>query len=214
MKIKIFKVDKNKYKLVKSNCFDKTDKLLVDLAKTYDRIGYIDKSVGEEIEKLFIDPEYIIGVHYTENNTIDHNYIDDIFMNGIINRKGDSKDTIISEEDLNIEETIELCNNPVKFHGKLKAAHYHNGSKGCFVVKIPKSYLGLEEGDVKPIYYTYYCEQPSIRLSGEFVYGYVPVDENGKVGSFINNRNYTDHHTNPYTLGTMFEGNARQTKKK
>lgn len=193
MNIKLFsRVDKNKYLLIKSPYLNKKNKFIVKLAKSYDSFGYMKKELGEEIESLFNDPDYMIGIHRTGYSNVDDKYLYDVFNRGLINNMDLMQGISNSDSNyLDIEKTVTLFNNFVIMNAQLKSAYNYKGSAGCVIVKIPKSYLGYGDGEVKPIYYK---DKLSIKLLPEFVYGYIPVSEDGVLGDIVHNPNYSDEH--------------------
>lgn len=103
-----------------------------------------------------------------------------------------------------IEKTVSLFYDFPILNGQLKAAVGYKNSEGCILVKIPKSYLGKEDGEIKPIYYK---KDSSVRLLPEFVYGYIPVGKDGKLGEIIHNPNYTENHDLD-NVNLMYENSA------
>lgn len=193
MKFNIFKKDDlDKYKLTKSPCVKGQHKYLVKLAKQYDKYGYMSSSLGKEIEMLFEDDSYIVGIHRTGYSIVDDEYLKDVFNKGLINNMDAFQGGIHTDDNyMNIEKTVTLFHDPIILNGQLKVAHGYKGSYGSVILKIPKSYLGLADGEIKPIYYK---DGISARLLPEYVYGYVSVDREGKLGEMIHNPNYTDNH--------------------
>ena len=158
------------------------------LAKQYDAIGYISDELGKEIERIW-DEDYIIGIHRTGDTPVTEHLLLDVFNNGLINNghvMQGAKDNCVS-----IERTVSLFKNMTVFIGQLKAAKGYRNSDGSIIVKIPKSYLGMSDGEVKPIYFN---NNGQIRLLPEFIYGYVPVDDKYNCGDIVRNPNYTDTH--------------------
>lgn len=193
MNINIFrKNDVQKYQLIKSACLDKKNKMLVKLAKQYDGFGYMPLEVGKEIEELFKDESYIVGIHRTGYSVVDEEYLKEVFNRGLINNMDALQGGFHLDEDyLDIKKTVDLFYDPIVMNGPLKAAKRYKQSSGCIIVKIPKSYLGLEDGEIKPIYYK---DGVSIKLLPEYVYGYIPVIEDGVLGEMVRNPNYVDEH--------------------
>lgn len=218
MKIQIFKkADNTQYKLIKSD-FLKQKKKMKDidfkyyahLASAYDSIGYLDESVGKELENLFADSEFVIGIHYTGRTVVSEDYLHDTFSYGLSVREFKNKEEV-DTTDLSIDEAVTLCFDPVHLIGKIKTAHEYKDSKGCVIIKIPKSYLGLEEGPIQPIYY---LDDLKIRIIGECVYGYIPVSKLGKVEKIFHNSYYSNRHSNPETIGTFYDSALLNKKKK
>jgi len=194
LNISIFKKqDKNKYRLIKSSALNKKNRTLVQLAKQFDSYGYISVSVGREIESLFDDQAYIVGIHRTGYSEVNEEYLQEVFHNGLINNMDLLQGAIhVDENYLDIRKTVDLFYDPIVMNGPLKGASHYKESSGCIIVKIPKSYLGIEAGEVKPIYYK---DGVSVKLLPEYIYGYIPVDKNGVLGDIVNNPNYCDVHT-------------------
>lgn len=163
---------------------------LHDLAKTYDSYGYISKEVGEELESLF-DNNYIIGIHRTGYSDVNDAYLKDVFNNGLINNM-DRLSGGFGDKFLDINKTVTLFYDFIYMNMQLKTAGSYKCSSGSIIIKIPKSYLGLAEGEVKPIYYQ--SDDITVKLLSEYVYGYIPVKD-GVVGDIIHNPNYRDEHT-------------------
>lgn len=178
------------------------------LAKEYDEIGYISMKLGKELEELW-DDDYFIGIHRTGYSSADE-IIKDVFQNGLINN-GDGMLGIVYEDPdkmIEIEKTVSECTDLKFLVAQLKTAHGYKNSEGSFVVKIPKSYLGRKEGEIKPIYFK---ENEYIkRLLPEYIYGYVPCYENGEnldLGEMIKNPNYKDNHDYD-NEGLLYESDA------
>lgn len=215
MQINIFKkIDQNKYQLTKSPYLDKKNKMLAQLAKQYDDFGYMSNHLGAEIEKLFSDNSYIVGIHRTGYSIVDEDYLKEVFNRGLINNMDLLQGGIhIDDNYLDIRKTVDLFYDPIVFNGPLKAANRYKESAGCIIVKIPKSYLGIEDGDIKPIYYK---DGVSSKLLPEYIYGYIPVDKDGTLGDIIHNPGYTDDHIYIDSEGTLlYESKAlnRQRRK-
>jgi hypothetical protein len=79
----------------------------------------------------------------------------------------------------------------ITMNAELKLAHNYKGSSGCFIIKIPASYIGMGDGEVKPIYFK---DKEGIKLLSEYIYGYISCNEKGELGNIIHNPNYTDEH--------------------
>lgn len=193
MNINIFKKNNvQQYRLVKSPCLNKKNKMLVQLAKQYDGFGYMSLELGKEIEELFKDNSYIVGIHRTGYSVVDEEYLKEVFNRGLINNMDALQGGVHLDEDyLDIKKTVDLFYDPIVMNGPLKAANRYKQSSGCIIVKIPKSYLGLEDGEIKPIYYK---DGVSTKLLPEYVYGYIPVIKDGVLGDIVHNPNYVDQH--------------------
>ncbi len=191
MKINFFKnnVDLDKYLLVRDFKFNKKNKFDMIRAKNLDEIGYIPKEVGKELESLF-DSDYAVGIHRVGYSNIDQT-LPDIFNRGLINN-GDMLCGGFQEDYIDITKTVSLMDSFLTMNGELKLAHNYKQSSGCIIVKIPYSYIGFKDGEIKPIYYQ---DGESIKLLPEYIYGYVPTDKEGRLGNIIHNDNYSNEHT-------------------
>lgn len=213
MKFSLFKKKKNmesmRIKLMKeltydhgysilrsSNTLNEENEFILDLAKQYDEYGYMSEELGIELDSLFEDKNYCIGIHRTGYNNMDEAMIKKIFDRGLINNGHIMQGGITGSKD--IEMTVSLFNDFTVFTGQLKASHGYKNSQGCIVVKIPKSYLGKADGEIKPIYY---LDEGVTKLLPEFIYGYVPVDKEGRLGDIQHNTKYKDvHNLDNYNL--------------
>lgn len=191
MKIKIFKnnTDLNKYLLVKDATFNRKNKFDLKRAKAYDEIGYMPKELGEELEKLF-DSDYAVGIHRVGYCDIDKT-LPCIFKSGLINN-GDILCGGIQNDYVDINKTVSIMDSFLTMNAELKLAHNYKQSVGCIIIKIPYSYIGMKEGELKPIYYK---DEQVIKLLPEYIYGYVPTDRDGHLGTIIHNDSYSDIHT-------------------
>lgn len=158
---------------------------LKELAKETDEVGFISKKLGIELELLF-DEDYVIGIHRTGYSNITGEVIEDVFNNGLINNQDNMLGVNNSNKGINTEKTITFLQSNLLLINQLKAAHKYKTSDGVFLVKIPKSYLGRDTKDSKPIYF-------GNRLLPEFIYGYIPVT-GSTVHDIIGNDNYLDIH--------------------
>lgn len=191
MKIKIFKnnTDPNKYLLVKDATFNRKNKFDLKRAKAYDEIGYMPKELGEELENLF-DSDYAVGIHRVGYCDIDKT-LPCIFKSGLINN-GDILCGGIQNDYVDINKTVSIMDSFLTMNAELKLAHNYKQSVGCIIIKIPYSYIGMKEGELKPIYYK---DEQVIKLLPEYIYGYVPTDREGHLGTIIHNDSYSDIHT-------------------
>ena len=191
MKIKIFKnnTDPNKYLLVKDATFNRKNKFDLKRAKAYDEIGYMPKELGEELENLF-DSDYAVGIHRVGYWDIDKT-LPCIFKSGLINN-GDILCGGIQNDYVDINKTVSIMDSFLTMNAELKLAHNYKQSVGCIIIKIPYSYIGMKEGELKPIYYK---DEQVIKLLPEYIYGYVPTDREGHLGTIIHNDSYSDIHT-------------------
>ena len=178
------------YSILKSSQTLTENEFLYDISKRYDNYGFMSQSLGEELDSLFKDGDYMIGIHRTGYTPVDNKTLEDIFNKGLINNGHIMSGGMDGTDD--IERTVTLFYDFPILVGQLKAAHGYKGSEGCVVVKIPKSYLGKAEGEIKPIFYS---DNGIVYLLPEFIYGYVPVNANGQLGEIIHNQQYSDIHT-------------------
>lgn len=185
-----------------SNTLIDDNEFMLNLAKQYDEYGYMSEELGRELDSLFQDKDYVIGIHRTGYNYMDDNMINSIFNKGLINNGHMMQGANVGSQDM--EKTVSLFNDFVILNGQLKAAHGYKGSQGCVIVKIPKSYLGKSNGDIKPIYY---IDGSITKLLPEFIYGYIPVDKEGKLGEIQHNPNYSDTH-NLNNVNLLYEESA------
>ena len=177
------------YSILRSSQTLKEDDFLLDLSKEYDEYGYMSEELGKELDNLFVDEDYIVGIHRTGYTNMDEKTINSIFNKGLINNGHIMQGGMAGNYD--IEKTVSLFYDFTIFNGQLKAAHGYKGSEGCIIVKIPKSYLGKSDGDIKPIYY---IDEGVTKLLPEFIYGYVPVNDEGILGDIKRNPKYKDIH--------------------
>ena len=161
-----------------------------ELAQGYDEIGYMSEEVGRELDSLYDNPDYIIGIHRTGFTRINDKILNDIFNKGLYNN-GDIMSSGSDGQRFNIEKTVSLFNNFLTMIPCLKTSEGYKMSQGCIIVKIPKSYIGKAEGTAQPIFYKENDYQ--VRLIPEFIYGYIPVS-NKKIDKIIHNPNYKDEH--------------------
>lgn len=184
-----------------SETLNRSNDYIVDLAKDYDSRGYMSLELGKELDDLYKADDYIIGIHRTGYTDITNNTLNDIFNKGLINNghimSGGNSGTT------DIEKTVTLIYDITVLSGQLKAASGYKNSQGCILVKIPKSYLGKKEGEVKPIYYN---DGSLMRLLPEYIYGYIPVSDN-RVGDIVHNKNYKDIH-NYNNEGLVYDDSA------
>lgn len=180
----------NGYSILRSSTnLNESSEFILELAKEYDEFGYISEELGNELDGLFKDDNYFIGIHRTGYNYMSDDMINSIFNTGLINNGHMMQGGNTGTQD--IERTVTLLDDFTIFIGQLKSAHAYKCSEGCMVVKIPKSYLGRADGEVKPIYHK---DIEGIKLLPEFIYGYIPTDNEGRLGNIKHNPNYKDDH--------------------
>ena len=184
-------IDPNKYLLVNSEYIDKKQKFKYNLAKKYDELGYMTTKVGKEIEQLFSNPTYMIGIHRTGYSNVDEEYIKAVFNRGLINNMDALQGGKTDSSYVDIYKTVSFMDGFITMNAELKLAHNYKGSAGCFIIKIPASYIGMADGEVKPIYFK---GKEGIKLLSEYIYGYIPCNDKGELGTIIHNPNYTDEH--------------------
>lgn len=205
MKIKLMKelTYTHGYSILKSsNTLRESDSFLVDLAKRVDEYGYMSEELGQELDNLFKDDNYIIGIHRTGFNNMNDSMINEIFNNGLINNGHIQQGGMDGSQ--SIEKTVSLFYDFTLMNMQLKQAFGYKNSEGCMIIKIPKSYLGKADGDIKPIYYK---DDKGVRLLPEFIYGYIPVEKDGILGDLIHNSNYKDIH-NLNNTNLLYEESA------
>lgn len=174
------------------NLEDFSNNRYIGVVKSWDETGYIDKAIGEELQGIIDDDDYVLGIHRTGhthiNPTISDPNLQSIFKLGLTNN-GDMMLGANSGK-YDIEKTVTLIQDPLFLAISLKTVDDYKNSTGCIVVKIPKSYLGKKDGYIMPIYYN---DSNIVRLLPEFVYGYIPVS-NHRIETIIRNPNYKDTH--------------------
>lgn len=95
MKFNLFKKGKNLYKLriklikeiennhgysiLKSSKSLKEHEYMFNLSKNYDNYGYMSQGLGDELDNMFLDDSYIVGIHRTGYTYMDSDTIDKIF---------------------------------------------------------------------------------------------------------------------------------------
>ncbi len=161
---------------------------LKTLAKDYDKYGFMSEDLGKELEELF-DDDYVVGIHRTGHTIVSDEFLSDVFNNGLINN-GDAMQGVVSDNP-DISKTVSLQSDFLLMYGQIKTCNGYKNSQGVLIIKIPKSYLRLKDGVVKPIYFHEYGYK--FRLLPEYVYGYVGVNK-GVCASIIRNPNYKDFH--------------------
>ena len=183
------------YKLLEHHKADfNGNKYMIDLAKGWDDVGFISDDLGIELDNIIDDKDYILGIHRTGYTLvtprIDDPVLSDIFNKGLYNN-GDIMGGAMGGN-TNIEKTVSLMESSLFLNMSLKTSDNYKGSKGCVIVKIPRSYIGRKEGPVLPIFYRE--DDNQIRLMPEFIYGYIPV-KNHEATTIIRNPNYKDKHS-------------------
>lgn len=188
--IKYYNANQRKeYSLVRDSKLNINYHIIKNLAKEYDEIGYMDSDVGKEIESLF-EEGYAVGIHRVGYTIINDSVLSNIFNHGLYNN-GDVMSSGAVGSNLNINKTVSFCKNILTMIGSIKSCEGYKKSQGCIIIKIPKSFIGMGDGVVQPIYYK--DNNSQIRLLPEFIYGYIPVIDK-QVYNIIHNPNYKDDH--------------------
>lgn len=180
----------NGYSILRSSkTLDYTNEILLEMAQECDEYSYMSEELGTELDSLFTDDNYVIGIHRTGYTYMNDQMINEYFTKGLINNNHSMQGVVT--EFSNIENTVTVTRNITFLIGQLKLAHNYKGSQGCMIVKIPKCYLNRPEGELRSIYYD---NGTTLNLLPEFIYGYIPVDLEGNLGPIIYNPNYSDEH--------------------
>ena len=180
---------KKPYKLTKHGYSKrKVHPEIYEAAKEYDEHGYISTKLAKELCELYND-DYEISIHRTGYTKITPNLIQEIFNDGLINNGDAMQGSVVSSVSERTK-TLTPLKNIMLLIGQIKASCHYKNSDGVFLVKIPKSYLGLKDGEIKPIWYN---DGENQKLLPEFIYGYIPVKDE-IVGDIIRNKNYHDYH--------------------
>ena len=159
-------------------------------AYDYDTYGFMSKELGEELEKLFMDENCVIGIHRTGETSVNESILQDIFSNGLING-GKSMQLGSNSDSFNIENTVSIFNKFQYLISQIKASHGYKSSDGCIILKIPKSCLGLDSNNPLPLYN---IKDGKCYINPAFIFGYVPVDFKGNVGNIVHNPNYNNQY--------------------
>ncbi|MBE6160587.1 MAG: hypothetical protein E7157_06055 [Lactobacillales bacterium] len=164
--------------------------------------GKFSKEIGEELEKLFDDDDYVICIHRTGLDLEENkDQIDDIFNNGLMNAGGPYHGFTLTP--------LEYF--PLVISQVLTSSHYRHGTcRGGVIAKIPKKDLGLKEGEPKPIWFQ--VNEYNYRLLPEYIYGYIP-SYGDKVETIYRNENYTNVH-NYQNDGLYYDREAKLEKNK
>lgn len=175
------------YSIIKSSKSLVEQEFMMELSKQYDEYGYMSQELGEELDNLFLDDNYVIGIHRTGYTAITNKILKDIFDKGLINNGHAFQGAATGQCD--IERTVSIFHDFPILCGQLKAAHGYKCSEGCIVVRIPKECLYETEKEPMPMYYNL---DGTIRLLPQYVYGYIPVDKEGNLGNMYKNSNYQE----------------------
>lgn len=175
------------YSIIKSSKSLNEHEFMMDLAKQYDEYGYASQELGEELDNLFLDDNYVIGIHRTGYTRITNDVLKDIFEKGLINN-GHAFQGAPTEQ-CYIERTVSLFHDFPILCAQLKASHGYRCSEGCIIVRIPKECLYETNKEPMPMYYE---SDGGTRLLPQFIYGYIPVDNEGRLGNIHKNPNYQE----------------------
>lgn len=161
-------------------------------ADSYDSFGYISRELGKNLEKHFMDDDYVIGIHRTGETIVTKDLLKDIFSNGLINA-GKTIQTgtgNIDSSSFDIENTVSIFSFFTHLISQIKGSHGYKSSDGCIILKIPKCSIGLNSNTPIPLYQ---IKNGKCYIRTEFIYGYVPVDFKGNVGDLVFNPNFNEH---------------------
>ena len=196
------------YSILRSSSTLIDNEFIYELSHKYDNYGFMPQQLGEELEELFESKDYLIGIHRTGYTLINDKILKDIFEKGLICNGHAMLGANVGKND--IETTISLFGDFPILVGQLKLAYEYKLSKGSIIVKIPKSYLGKADGEIKPIYY---IDDNILKLLPEFIYGYVPVNDKGELDNIIHNEKYSNTHSYD-NEGLIYEQGAISKAKK
>lgn len=184
-------INKNgKYRIIKNGYSKrKTHPYIYNLAKQYDEYGFMSKKLGNELNSLF-EEGYKVGIHRTGHTKVGPETLEDFFHNGLINNGDVMVGSVDNDGWIDSTDTISFFNDFLTMYGQIKFASGYKHSQGVFVVKIPTAYLERTDEKAKPIYFM--GNEP--RLLPEYIYGYIPVDKDGKCGDIIRNPLYKNIH--------------------
>lgn len=73
------------YSILWSSQSLKEHEYMLNLSKDYDNYCYMNEELGEELDSLFLDDSYIVGIHRTGYTNMDDKTINKIFVEGLIN---------------------------------------------------------------------------------------------------------------------------------
>lgn len=189
------------YSLIKdSKTLDLFEKLksgsyFIKQADGYDEYGYLSNELGNELEQLFMDDDYVIGIHRTGEASVTDELLDDIFSNGLINAGKTLQTGSFDNSSFDINNTVSIFNKFQHIISQIKASHQYKASDGCIIIKIPKSSIGLDSKNPIPLYH---IQNGKYYINPEYIYGYVPVDFKGNVGDIVYNPNYNKQHEYDY----------------
>lgn len=192
------------YKLTENIEYSKKQCFLKELAEDYDGFGRLEYLVGKELEEVYNNNNYRVGLHFTGYSEANEDFLNNVFQDGLINNQDAMQG--IESPNIDIEKTVSFVDNFTIFIGQLKSAHSYKESQGAFLIKIPKKYIDdtIPESERQPIYRK--GNSDIHYLLPEFIYGFIPVDEEGNIKSIIKNPGYKDIHTNTNDTNLIYEG--------
>lgn len=194
----INKLVKDKTKYYIPDRFYENKQVLKQIGRIVD--GKLSKELGDELEKLFDNPDFVLCIHRT---VLDFEYsqkeIGDIFSNGLKNFGGH-----------NIANTMTICKYFPIFLAQIigTPSYRQNSCQGAVIAKIPKASLALSDGNALPIWFKTgekdYRNIDACNLLPEYIVGYLGCDiiKGNKKGGIMNNPNYTDFHE--YKIDGLF----------
>lgn len=157
-------------------------------------IGYLSEEVGHKLEEMFRDVGYYVvddklqslgfyvGVHLTGHSFISEEFIQDVFNRGLINN-GQKMLGGFSDLPPSIELTVTNITSMLELIQQLKGGFTYKNSRGAVLIKYPK------DTDIDGIDLEYY-DGINYRISPEYIYGFVYLERDYKVGEMIQNPNY------------------------
>lgn len=167
-KIDESKTDPNSFGYV---IFNPKKHILKGLEDYNDNTIYYDDNLAEMLYSLYDNEKYAIGVYEADADSVNR-----IFNEGLAN---------LESSLLSLSSSIIFYKNQYLFE---KNIMLDIKKEGYIIVKIPKSYIGKANGEVKPIFHR---RNDKYYLLNEFIYGYVDVKNNNTIKI---NPNYTDNH--------------------
>lgn len=168
------------------------NKYYMDYIKEINSTGYMSEELGKCLEELYQDVGYIgkyqdlgykVGVHLTGYTQITEEFINDVFENGLINNGHVmSGGATLDYPDITL--TVTLINNLSGCVHQLKNGNGYKGSRGSFILKFPSDKIDkIEELE--------YFDGNIYRIYPEYIYGFVSLSPDCKVGDLIKNPNFS-----------------------
>lgn len=193
-------IDDDLLTLAKARLSEEEYAKYVDEANNY---GYINKQIGNKLEKLFKDVGYSkskmqslgyeIGIHDTGYLEVDEEVLNDIFNKGLINNGHSMEGVVLENKIPDVTLTVTKTNDFIDFVNRIKKANKYKNSQGSIIFKIPD---GMSSKDIQ------YFDGTSYRVKPEYIVGFTRVDSNGNVLEFIENPNSLfkdiDNYSNNY----------------